>query len=71
VPVLEALTILDWVGQLSEPEADGEARYVLLADAETTPLAPLMQRLLLEPADSVRNLWDNAHLSALMLRDAL
>lgn len=70
-PVLEALTVLDWVGQLSEPETDGEARYVLLADVQTTPLAPLVRMLLLESSDSVASLWENTHMSSLMLRDAL
>ena len=70
-PVLEALAALDWVGQLSEPETDGEARYVLLADAQTTPLAPLVQHLLLESSDSVASLWENTRMSSLMLRDAL
>ncbi len=70
-PVLETLAALDWIGQLDELEAGTEARYVLLADAETTPLAPLVQRLLLESTDSVANLWENTRLSSLMLRDAL
>lgn len=70
-PVLEVLAALDWVGLLSEPETGDEARYVLLADAETTPLAPLVQRLLLQPADSMAHLWENTRLSSLMLRDAL
>ena len=70
-PVLETLAALDWIGQLDELDAGTEARYVLLADAETTPLAPLVQRLLLEPTDSVANLWENTRLSSLMLRDAL
>ena len=50
-PVLEALTALDWVGQVNDAavgEADApESRYVLLANPRTTPLAPLVQRLLL------------------------
>ncbi|HXE22589.1 MAG TPA: YihY family inner membrane protein [Rhodoferax sp.] len=70
-PVLETLLSLDWVGQLSPGRGEAEARYVLLADPDATPLEPLIQRLLLERADSVRNLWKSGPLSALVLRSVL
>jgi len=44
--VLEALMGLDWVGRLDE---EGQPRYVLLCDPEQTPLAPLVNALLLAP----------------------
>ena len=70
-PVLETLLSLDWVGQLDEAKDDAEARYVLLADPDSTRLEPLLQRLLLDKAPSVSALWQNARWPALRLRDAL
>ena len=70
-PVLETLTGLDWVGQLSEVQDEAEPRYVLLADPDTTLLEPLILRLLLERADSVVNLWKNSQTSTLLLRSVL
>ena len=74
-PVLEALTALDWVGQVNDA-AVGEAgvpesRYVLLANPGTTPLAPLVQRLLLERSESLQPLWSKARLDGLLLEDVL
>ncbi|MFO1277395.1 MAG: hypothetical protein U1F21_15600 [Sphaerotilus natans] len=43
-PVLEVLQRLDWCALLAEP---GEPRHVLLVDPQVTPLAPLVERLLL------------------------
>ncbi|ABM38071.1 YihY family inner membrane protein [Polaromonas naphthalenivorans] len=70
-PVLETLAELDWIGQLNEAEGSAESRYLLLVDPDTTPLAPLMEKLLLERAPSVNNLWENARWRMLHLRDAL
>ncbi|WP_066698339.1 YihY family inner membrane protein [Acidovorax temperans] len=74
-PVLEALTALDWVGQVNDAavgEADvPESRYVLLANPGATPLAPLVQRLLLERSESLQPLWAKARLEGLLLEDVL
>ena len=74
-PVLEALTALDWVGQVNDAavgEADvPESRYVLLANPGATPLAPLVQRLLLERSESLQPLWYKARLEGLLLEDVL
>ncbi len=70
-PVLETLTTLDWVGLLREEPADQAGRYVLLADPDATPLAPLLERQLLPATDSTRHLWENCRWNALLLRDAL
>ena len=74
-PVLEALTALDWVGQVNDAavgEADvPESRYVLLANPGATPLAPLVQRLLLERSESLQPLWSKARLEGLLLADVL
>ncbi len=70
-PVLETLSQLDWSGQLREELAGEAARNILLADPETTPLAPLLNALLLRHDDATQNLWNNANWSRLKLRDAL
>ena len=78
-PVLETLTALDWVGRLDEEQAankvegrvDGGARYVLLANPDTTLLAPLMEQLLLARVDSTQNLWKNGHWPLLNMRSVL
>lgn len=70
-PVLETLSALDWVQQLSEEQAPDEARYVLLADPDATLMAPLVQQLLLERGYTVENIWKKGSLSLLTLRDAL
>jgi membrane protein len=70
-PVLGTLVALDWIGQLTDPEDDKEARYVLLADPGSTPLAPLMAQLLLSRDPSMENLWENGRFPALRLRDVL
>lgn len=70
-PVLETLAALDWIQQLSELQTTDDARYVLLANPDTTALAPLVERLLLQPATSIENMWKNSRWPALLLRDAL
>lgn len=70
-PVLETLMALDWIGQLTDPEDEHEARYLLLADPAATALEPLMAQLLLSQDPSMKSLWKNGHLSALRLRDVL
>jgi membrane protein len=48
--VLEALIGLDWVGRLEE---EAHPRYVLLCDPASTPLAPLVDTLLLARVDAL------------------
>ena len=70
-PVLETLMALDWIGQLTDPEDEHEARYLLLADPASTALEPLMAQLLLSQDPSMKSLWENGHFTALRLRDVL
>jgi len=74
-PVLDTLGALDWTGKLDEMETPGatrpEARYVLLANPDTTPAAPLVEQLLLEPSPATENLWENSRLRRLSLRELL
>lgn len=70
-PVVETLQALDWIGLLQEAERGQEPRYVLLADPAQTPLAPLLERLLLELHSGVAPFWSHAKLDQLHLADAL
>jgi membrane protein len=70
--VVEALTAMDWIGQLNEADVYGaEARYVLLAQPERVTLEPLMQTLLLPRNDSNDKLWRGGRWSVSTLREAL
>ncbi|MBU0891223.1 MAG: hypothetical protein KKH21_10095, partial [Gammaproteobacteria bacterium] len=74
-PVLETLTTLDWVGQVSDTAVSAadvpESRYVLLTNPESTLLAPLVQRLLLQRVESLGPLWAKAKLESLHIADVL
>ncbi len=70
-PVIETLIELDWVGQLQEEPPDSSARLLLLADPDTTALAPLLEALLLQQEPSTENLWKNGRWRMLHLRDVL
>jgi membrane protein len=70
-PVMEALCQLDWTGLLHEEPTDASARYVLLADPDTTLLAPLLHALLLRQDETTLNLWKNGRWSLMHLREAL
>jgi membrane protein len=70
-PVLDNLKALRWLGQVSELEDSGEPRYVLLADPAATRLAPLLERVLVEPALPLARFWRRARLPELTLADLL
>ncbi|MBT3068494.1 YihY family inner membrane protein [Rhodoferax sp. U11-2br] len=70
-PVVETLLALDWIGQLAEERSDASARLVLLADPDTTLLAPLLDGLLLKQEPSTHNLWENGLWPSFSLRSAL
>jgi membrane protein len=65
-PILETLVSIDWAGRLDE---SGGQRYVLLCDPATTPIAPLLGQLLLQPAPTLRRFWDQAHFNHMTVRD--
>ena len=67
-PVLEQLQGMDWVGVLEEP---GLARHVLLVDPAHTPVAPLVQTLLLSVRSEDDPFWQYTGLSQMRLADAL
>ena len=70
-PVLETLSALDWVQQLSESDVPDESRYVLLANPATTLLAPLMQQLLLGRDVALEKLWTKGRWADLTLDEVL
>jgi membrane protein len=70
-PVLETLVALDWVGRLNEVEDEERTRYVLLADAQSTALEPLMRHLLLSPSEASAKLWKSGQLSSVYLKDVI
>jgi membrane protein len=70
--VVEALTALDWIGQLNEADVFGaEARYVLLAQPERVTLEPLVQSLLLPRTATTDKFWHHAHWPNISLRTVL
>jgi membrane protein len=71
-PVVEALTALDWIGQLNEADIYGaEARFVLLVRPEEVTLAPLMQALLLPRNEGNEKLWSHDQWPGSSLRAVL
>ncbi|MDR2325001.1 MAG: YihY family inner membrane protein [Acidovorax sp.] len=74
-PALAALTTMRWVGAMPDGGTayleEGEPRYVLLADPDTTLLEPLLEQLLLVRSDSTAPLWTGAGWDSALLRAAL
>ncbi|MDP1648424.1 MAG: YihY family inner membrane protein [Rubrivivax sp.] len=67
-PMVELLIELDWVSRLDE---GGDARLVLLCDAATTRLAPLVERTLLKPGPASAAFRTRAGLGSMTLGAAL
>jgi membrane protein len=67
-PIVDLLVEIDWAGRLDEA---GEQRHVLLCDPASTPVAPLVARLLLDPQPGVRGVWQRAGFEGLSLQAAL
>jgi membrane protein len=70
-PVLETLVALDWIGRVNEVEDEQDTRYILLADAQSTALEPLMRHLLLPHSEATAKLWKSGQLSAVYLKDVI
>jgi membrane protein len=68
---LDALQALDWVGQLATRTENEAPRHVLLADPATTPLAPLVARLLIAPAQQLAAWRERVGVDGWMLQDGL
>ena len=62
---------LDWIGRLNEVDDQVGTRFVLLADAQSTALEPLMRPLLLPQSEATAKLWQTGRLSAVYLKDVL
>jgi len=70
-PVLEVLCELDWTARLDEEATGQTARYVLLADPNTTRLEPLLDALLLTEDETIRNFWINSRWPSILLGQAI
>jgi membrane protein len=70
-PVLHGLTSLDWVAQLDELQPKQVPRYVLLANLDTTPLAPLAAMLLLSRTPETETYWQKGLLPLSSVRSLL
>jgi membrane protein len=62
-----ALVALDWLGRLDEEDE----RYVLLVDPAATPMAPLLDRLLLASRPGNARFWSESCWSQMTLAQAL
>lgn len=65
--VLEPLQALGWIGRLGEDEG----RYILLVQPESTPINPLVERLLLAAGASTQRFAHGSHWAHSTLADAL
>ena len=70
-PLVETLAGLDWLGRLMDEGEGGLPRLVLLADPARTPLAPMLQALLVPRETSTSALWRSGRLEELHLCDVL
>lgn len=70
-PVLETLVALDWIGRINEIEDEEETRYILLADAQSTAMEPLIRHLLLPYSEATDKLWKSGQLSSVYLKDVI
>lgn len=72
---LSMLTSIRWVGAMPQAGTtyleEGEALYVLLADPDTSALAPLIEATLMWRTDSVQALWAQAGWETRVLREVL
>ena len=64
---LEVMLALDWVARLDE---DAQ-RFVLLADPGRTPVAPLVERLLLPAVPATQRMWQTGCYRSVNLADVL
>jgi membrane protein len=65
-PIVDLLAAIDWVSRLDE---GSRSRHVLLCDPARTPLAPLVDRTLLQPGEASRAVA--ARLAQMTLAEAL
>jgi membrane protein len=69
-PVLDTLVSIDWIGRLDDTQ-DEQARYIMLAQRQSTPLEPLMRQLLLPYSEATEKLWQSGRLSSIYLKDVI
>jgi membrane protein len=69
--VVQVLHALGWIGELKALEDKTDSRYVLLADLQVTPLAPLAEALLVSQDDSSHHVWRHMGIAQLHVADVL
>jgi membrane protein len=69
--VVKVLHGLSWIGELKTLQDEAEARFVLLADLQVTPLAPLAEALLIAQSESSHNVWRHMGIGQLHVADVL
>jgi membrane protein len=69
--VLEVLQNLDWVGRLTEQNAQGQARQVLLMDPAQVAVGPLADRLLVLRAGGSDPVWSQTGLDQIQVAQLL
>lgn len=69
--VIDVLIQLEWIGQLRPLPSQNKARYILLIDPRTTPLAPLADQLLVSKLDITHRVWAQLRLDEIWLMDAM
>lgn len=70
-PLLAAMSDMGWVGLLQEEHGPShEARWVLLVEPTTTPLAPLVSRFLLARVGSTEGFWQHGFQTGATLQQA-
>ena len=70
-PVLDTLQALGWTGQLASTADAAPPRHLLLADPAATPLAPLLDRLLLAPDALPGRRWGDKAWTTLTVADVV
>ncbi len=69
--VLDVLQNLDWVGRLTEQNAQGQARQVLLIDPDQVAVGPLADRLLVLRSGGVDPVWTQTGLDQIQVAQLL
>jgi membrane protein len=70
-PVIEALVAIDWIGAVNEMQDEERSRFVLLANVDKTPVAPLAERLLVARTPATQRFWEHSAMPTALLRDVL
>ena len=71
IRVLDALHDLGWAGRLEQANVKAEPLWVLLVDLSSTPLAPLVEKLLLAHPEASELLWQKTKFGHLTVAEVI